>query len=390
MRFHAALLAILAAAPLRAAETHQEFRAEAEAAYQRKDYAAARAASLAALALRPDSPRYLHNVAATSALLGDKTSALDHLQRLAALGVAPPIERDPDFASLQGTPEFVRLLRALAENRAPRGQPEILAELPGRTGIIEGIAYRARTGDVFLGDVHHRCIWKRDRDGRVTRFTAEDDELLGIFGLAIDEPRNTLWAAMTAVPEMEGYTRELKGHSALAAFNLSTSELIRIVEVPGDGRDRGAEDPEKIADSPRFSSLQGLVLEKSTLLVADYANGLFSLDLASGKLTALVPPPNSTLLGLDGLVAVPGGVIATQNGVEPQRLVRIGLNDRLDAITSFEVLASGHPQLADLTLATLVDGVPTFVAGAGWEGYDPELGRPPRPHTVRLVQVPLP
>src|SRR5688500_15386760 len=93
-------------------KTHEDFRAEATAAYERKDYAAAREATAAALALRPDSPQYLHQLAAVSALLGDAKGALAYLGQVAALGVAPKIERDPDLASLQGTPEFLRMLQA--------------------------------------------------------------------------------------------------------------------------------------------------------------------------------------------------------------------------------------------------------------------------------------
>lgn len=420
MRYLAMLL--LAAASLSAAEsvskTHQDFRADADAAYQRKDYATAKSAISAALRLRPDSPRYLHSLAALSALTGDAKGALDRLRQLAALGVGPQIERDPDFASLQGTPEFLRIIGAFATNRAPRGEVSVFAELPGRTGIIEGIAFRPRTGDLFFGDVHHRCIWRRDRTGQVVRFTAEDDELLGIFGLAIDEERNTLWATMTALPEMAGFTSVQKGQSALADFNLTTSELRRVVPVPGDGRDHGcgdllvapdgtvfltdskapviwklapdAEEIEKVADSPVFSSLQGLALEKRSLLVADYANGLFTVDLATGNISALTAPPGTTLLGIDGLVGIPGGIIAVQNGVEPQRVIRIALTPDRDAVTDVTVLASALPNFSDLSLITLADGHPTLIAGAGWEGFDPAKAKQPPAHTVRVFQVMLP
>jgi len=417
MRFFVASL--LALTPLLAADkTHQDFRKEAVAAYQRKDYHAAREATLAALDLRPDSPRYLYNLAALSALTNDTATALDTLRQLAALGVVLPIERDPDFANLQATPEFLRILQQMAAHKEPRGEVGIVAELPGRTGIIEGIAFRPRTGDLFLSDVHHRCIWKRDRDGRITRFTADDDELLGVFGLALDEPRNTLWAAVAALPEMSGFTADQKDHTGLAEFNLGTSELRRVIPLPGDGRSHalgdllvapdgtvyatdskapviwklapGAEEFEKVADSPVFASLQGLVLAKDNLLVADYSNGLFTVELATGNITALSPPKNTTLLGLDGLVAAPGGVVATQNGVEPQRVLHLALTPALDRVTSVTVIAAGHPHLTDLTLVTLVNDRPTVIAGAGWEGYNPEKAKQPPTHTVRLFQIALP
>ena len=400
------------------AKTQEDFRAEAAAAYQRKDFAAAREAMLGALALRPDSPRYLHNLAALCARLDESAAALDYLRRLVALGVAPRIERDPDLGSLQGTTEFAQILQQFAEIRSPTGETEIVAELPGRTGVIEGIAFRARTGDLFLGDVHHRCIWRRDRDGQIARYSAEDEELLGIFGLAIDEQRNALWATMSAVPEMSGYASEMKGYAALAEFNLATSELRRVVPVPIDGRDHGlgdlcvgpdgtvyatdskapviwhlapdAEELQKSADTPIFGSLQGLVIERRTLLVADYMNGLFTVDLATGNINALTPPKNVTLVGIDGVVTVPGGIVAIQNGVEPQRVIRISLTADLDAVTSVSVLASGLPQLTDLGLVTLVNDRPTFIGSTGWEEFEHAKGKPPAAHTVRIFQVSLP
>ncbi len=409
-----------ASAQSAAPSPHTTLRRTAEAAYQRKDFAAARDAYAAALALRPDSPRYLHNLAATQALTGRNDDAVTTLNRLTALGVATAVERDPDFASLQGTPAFNAIRTALAANREPQGDADLLVELPGRTGIIEGIAFRDRTGDLFLGDVHQRCIWRRDRDGRVTRYSAEDEELLGVFGLALDETRQTLWAATSAVAEMSGFTPEQKGRAALAAFSLVTGEFRRVVEVPSDGRDHvlgdlvvapdgtiyatdsaapiiwrylpGAEEMEKLVEYPAFVSLQGLVLTNRTLIVADYANGLFAIDLSESApvVRAFASPPNTTLLGLDGLAPAPDGLFAVQNGVTPQRLLRITLSADLTSISLVTVLASGLPRMHDLALLTLVNGRPTFIANAGWENFDPAKSASPPAHSVGIFQTTAP
>lgn len=408
------------AQPAADSAAHPALRRTAEAAHQRKDFDAAREAYTAALALRPDSPRYLHGLAAAQALTGRPEDALATLRRLTALGVATPVERDAAFASLQGTPAFNALRSALAANRAPQGEADLLVELPGRTGLIEGLAFRDRTGDLFLGDVHRRCLWRRDRDGRVTRFSAEDEELLGVFGLALDESRQTLWAATSAVPEMTGFTQDKKGLAALAAFSLLTGELRRIVDVPSDGRDHvlgdllvapdgtiyatdsaapiiwrylpGAEEMDKLVEYPGFVSLQGLVLTNRTLLVADYANGLFAIDLSDSApvVRALAPPPDATLLGLDGLAPAPDGLFAVQNGVTPQRLVRIGLSPDLTTVTGLTILAASLPHLNDLALVTLVNGRPTFLANAGWDSFDPAKTPHPPAHTVRIFQAILP
>lgn len=402
-------------AAVAAEKTHQQYAEQARAAYERRDFPVAREAMTAALFLRPDSPRYLHNLAAVEALAGDDQAALKTLDELAALGLAPALERDPDFARLQGTPGFLRLLGRLRENREPRGAVFGWAELPGRTGVIEGIAYRPSTKDVFLGDVHHRCIWRRDPSGSVVQFHAADEAILGVFGLALDEPRQTLWAAVAAVPEMEGYTPEQKGHTGLAEFDLANGELRRVVALAGDGRQNalgdlvvapdgtvyatdfkapiiwklapGAEEFQKVADAAVFASLQGLALQGSMLVVADHANGLFAVELATGNVSALPPPKHVTLLGLDGLVATPDGLLATQNGVQPARVLRIALTPAADAVTAVTVLASGQPELDDLSLLTMIDGRPGVVAGSGWEAFDPAKTPHPAPHPVRLLQI---
>ncbi len=410
------LLAAAVPAATAAEKTHRDFRAEAAAAYQKQDYAAALAATRAALELRPDSPRYLYNLAAMHALLGARDEALRALGRLAALGVYLPAERDKDFASLQGDPDFRRLVRQLDAHREPHGAADVVAELPGRTGILEGLAFRPRTGDLFLGDVHHRCIWRRDRDGQVHRFSAEDEELFGCFALAIDEARNTLWAVTTATPEMAGYTAEMKGVTGVAEFNLATSELRRVVLLPGDGRDHflgdlllledgslvatdsrapilwrlpaGAEEWIKVAESPAFASLQGVVAWRRDLVVSDYSNGFFVVDPVRGSVRPLAAPPGTTLLGVDGLVALPDSLVAVQNGVVPQRVLRINLDPAAETITSVQVLAAGLPNFTDLSLIALVNDLPTVIAGAGWDLFDPAKAKVPPAHTVRIFQLP--
>lgn len=409
-----------------AERSHAELRQDANAAYDRKDYTAARKALTAALALRPDSPRDSYHLAALAALAGDSTTALAQLRHLAALGLFFAAGRDRDFASLQGTREFNEVLRMLQNNREPQGEADLFAELPGRTGIIEGIAFRARTGDLFLGDAHHRCIWRRDDMGKIARFTAEDEEVFGVFGLAVDEPRNALWAATTAVPAMAGFTKELKGQAALAEFDLTSGELRRILPLPDDGREHGLGDlvvgqdgtiylSDSLApiiwrldpgsttiaaliESPLFSSLQGLVISNRTLLVADYANGVFAIDVnarnveenAERAIHRLIPPANATLSGIDGLVAAPGGVVGVQNGVEPQRLVHLALPSDFRSITKFTVLAAGLPDFSDLGLVTLAQGRLLVVANTGWETFDPEKQPQPAAHVVRVFQTRAP
>lgn len=82
--------------------------------------------------------------------------------------------------------------------------------------------------------------------------------------------------------------------------------------------DGEALEPFRVTDQ-RFVSLQGMALSPGAgarLLVADYALGLFAIDLASRRVSSVSVPSGYTLLGLDGLAGT-GPFIATQNGVNP-------------------------------------------------------------------------
>ena len=50
----------------------------------------------------------------------------------------------------------------------------------------------------------------------------------------------------------------------------------------------------------------------------------------------------------------------------------------------------GSDRTIDLALVALVNDRPTFVAGSGWEGYDPARRPDPPAHTVRIFQAALP
>lgn len=419
LRLH--LLLLLGALPAFAttpAKTHFDHRRELVAAYQRKDYPAMRAACAAALALRPDSPRYLFNLATAEVLDGQPTAALATLRRLAALGVSLPVEKSPDLAPLRAEPEFDAILAALAANRAPRGSVTPLHAVDAVAGIWEGLAWQKSTGDFLIGDVHRRGIWRLDSAGNLSTFAAPAG-ILGVFGLALDESRGALWAATSAVPEMTGYRAELQGAADLAEFALADGSLRRLLRVPADGRDHllgdltlapdgtvyltdsaapviwrlapAGTELEIVCESPAFASLQGLALlnQGQTLLVSDYANGLHTVDLATGDIRSIAPPPDATLLGIDGLVAHGADVFAVQNGIAPSRIVHFRLSADGTTLEHFNVLAAALLGLDDLTLLTLADGQPTVIAGGGWTQFTGST-EPPAPHPSRILQVQRP
>lgn len=413
------------AEPSTATEAMKLARAAAAAA-EAQDFPAYLAKMEAAAALRPDFPRILVNLAAAQLANDRADDALLTLGRLAALGAHSPVEKSDEFAALRGRKEFKDAIAKLAKNMEPKGEGEIAFTLPEMTGLIEGIAWREKTGDFFFGDVYHRVVWLRTKDKKMRRFTADDESVFGIFGLAVDEERGALWAATSAVPSMRGYTDELDGAAGLAEFDLATGALRRVVRVPNRGDhqthvlgdlalapdggiflpDSGApvlwwlpphaESLEFFADSPEFLSLQSVVVapDRGALLVADHASGLLRVDLTTRAVRRLELPPDTTLNGLDGMVRASNGeLIAIQNGLRPKRVLQVAVDAAGEAVTSVTILEAAHLNMPDPTLGCFAEaGEFFFIGNAGWarfEGSD-VTASPPRPVPVFKTKLAVP
>ena len=325
------------------------------------------------------------------------------------MGLTAAIEQDPSLGSLRSAPKFGDLVRDFAANATPRGAAAPHFSLPGMTGIIESIAFRSSTGEWFFGDVRNRGIWRRDAQGVLTLYSAASDGLLGVFDLKIDEQRQLLWASTSMLAEVEGFTAAEQGRAELVAYDLVSGKIARRIALPVSPKGRAlgsiavsangtvyatdsttaavwrvapdSEQAEEFVTHADFISLQGLdfVDDGRALIVADHGSGLWHIDLETRAVTFLPPPADTTLFGLDGLTAVPGGLIAVQNGIAPMRVIRIflGPDDRPAAV---KILEAAHADMADPTLGVFVNGEYVFVANAGWNLFQ-NPGAPPAPRS---------
>ncbi len=407
---------------------------EAAAAAEVPDAAGYLAKMEEAVALRPDFPRMLVNLAAAQLANDRAADALATLERLAALGTHSPVEKSPEFVALRGRKEFDAVVKKLAANLYPKGRGEIDFSVPGMTGVIEGLAWREQTGEFFFGDAHHRCVWVRtpaptekgskDRDAKVRRFTPEGEELWGVLGLVVDEANGVLWAATSAVPAMSGFTQAQDGTAGLAEIDLATGAVRRVVPVVRGAGDRhshvlgdlvlgpdgsvylpdsgapvvwrlapGGAALEPLVESTEFLSLQGAAVSRdgSALWVADHANGLLRVDLGSLAVSRPESPANTTLLGLDALVRAPNGnLIAVQNGVRPTRVLRIALDASGEGIAGVTVLEAAHLTMAAPALGCIATGGDFFFVGhAGWGRFDDAGAGSTAPRPVPIFRTKL-
>ncbi len=205
--------------------TTRELAREALAAEEEKNYPVFLAKMTEAVALRPDYPRLLVNLAEAQTVNGQETEAVATLERVAALGMHSPVDQAKAFAGLRGRKDFKTVVAHLEANLRPIGAGEIDFTLRDMTGLVEGIAWREKPREFLFGDVNQRTIWVRSASGSVRRFCAPDQSLWGIFGLVLDEDHGTLWAATTAVSAMQGYAPEQSGMAGLAEFDLGTGRF---------------------------------------------------------------------------------------------------------------------------------------------------------------------
>jgi sugar lactone lactonase YvrE len=302
-----------------------------------------------------------------------------------------------------------------AASTAPAGGGAAFT-LPDMRGLIEGIAFRPKTGAYYFGDVRLRCVWVRAADGRVTRFSAPDDRLLGVFRIAVDETRGALWASMGALEQMDGFAERHKGAGGLAELDLATGAIRRVVMAPADGAPHLLGDFVQLADgtiyatdttSPviwtlapggstlaplvtgGFKSLQGITLDADArgVFVTDYRVGVLHVDIATKTIRTLTTPAGADLRGLDTLLRTPdGALVAIFNATPRQRVLRLALDAAATAIAGMDVLIA-DPAMTDATLGALVGDDLVFIADGGWTRFEPgKVDASPRP--VPVFRVP--
>ena len=121
-----------------------------------------------------------------------------------------------------------------------------------------------------------------------------------------------------------------------------------------------------------FVSLQGLDFseDEDELFVADYSRGVFVIDLRTRKHFNLEPAPGSTLLGCDGLYFYRRSLIATQNGTNPNRIIRLHLDRSMRAVERLEILEANNPLFDEPTLGVRVKDTFYYIANSQWGAVD--------------------
>lgn len=400
------LLATVLAAPLAHAAPIDDKVAAATAAKDTGDYPAMETSLREVLALRPLHPRWTYHLAVARAKQGATDAALVLLEQVAAQGVAYQPETDPDLAMLVANPRFSAIAARFARNRAPAGALRVAFTLEDRGLIPEGLVCAA-DGSCFVSSVRRGSITRVMPDGRARPFvTARRDGLWSALGLELDPKRGVLWVASAALPQLDGVTVEERGRTGVFAFALGDGRLVHRIVLPDDGKAHALGDLRVLDDGrllvsdqqggvlytldPKAGSFrrltsagalvspQGAVVARDgqSAIVADRALGLMKVSLMTGAVSRVPALTEICTYGIDGLYAHGDALIAVQNGIRPNRVVRFEL-DAAGRVSRSTLLAANDPRFSEPTLGAVIGNRFRFIANSQWDRFDAEGKLPP-------------
>jgi hypothetical protein len=376
------------------AQTASDYYDAALKAYKAKDYKSFVENLQKTLDAGANHPRIYYNLACGYALLNDQPKAIEWLNRIAALGIAYPVEEEADLASIRETPEFKTVVEKFKQNSVPLIHSKVAFTLP-EDFVPEGLTYDSTSRSFYAGSILLKKIVRVDTDGKVSDVSANQDALYEVLGMSIDPKRNFLWASSSQFVDADSDAKKV---SALFRYDLKTKKLLKRYDLPNDHPhglgdvivnqegdayttdsltpaiyrvDHQTDKLEQLPIGDLFRSPQGLCFspDEKLLFVADYVRGLFVIDVSANKHWNLKAPSNSTIAGIDGLYQYKGQLIATQNGFAPNRILRLTLNSANDEVSRVDVLEAGDPSKGESTLGVIVGDDFYYVANSQFTIY---------------------
>lgn len=396
----------------------QRLRAEGVAAANAEDLATATARLAEADGRIPNHPGLMLMRARLAAGAGQPEAAVAQLRRYADAGLVVNIAGDAALSSLDGTPAFEAAAAAIEANRAPVGADRMrpLAAVPG-DGLVESVARDAARGRWLVALVRGRTIMALDDAGEATPFLAPDPGIGGVLGLALDARSGVLWAATAPVPPaVHGLAGDaVRPRAALLKIEAASGRVLARYPTPADNESLGdvtlaADGTVHVAGGDLFHlrpggealevllpagvmrSPQGMAVtpDGAALIVADYSSGLWRVDRESGEATRLAAPARASLIGVDGLISDGRALYALQNGVAPQRVLKLTPDAGWRRIEAVEVLAANLPQVDEPTTGLVHEGELVFVSRSQWSDFDGQGAlRTPHPEPALISRLRL-
>ncbi|MGY6553722.1 MAG: SMP-30/gluconolactonase/LRE family protein [Wenzhouxiangella sp.] len=300
-----------------------------------------------------------------------------------------------------------RLYSHLTDLMRDAGQPfglfDVYAELPQDLAMPEAVAIDRAANRLFVGSLRDGRIHVRGPDGEWQLFVSPDsvEGLNSVFGLDVDAERGHLWVATGHAPQFVAFDAEAAPQTALLKLDLKTGErlakhtigesalahLLGSVIVASDGTvfaadtrhpllfrlQPEAESLELFFGSQNLTSLRGLALsgDNRLLYVADYELGIV-IVAADGTQQAwqLAAPETLNLGGIDGIYWWNQHLVVIQNGISPQRVLRLQLGPDGLGVTAVAPVLAALEEFDTPTFGTMDGSRLLMLSGSHWQHVD--------------------
>lgn len=348
---------------------------QANKAYAAGDYTAFRQALETLHELRPNNSQYMYQLVLAYALLNEKTPAYDLMLRMQQQGLAYDFTTTDDSLNIRGTEVFDYVNNLMEQAAQPMGEVEAVFTLPENARLPEAFSWDESRQKFLIGTIAEGKVLAVGKDGQVEELLKADQHngLGAVIGILADPARNRLWITSAAIPAFVHFSPKDKGRSALFEFKLDTLELVKHYAAPADGNahilgnmvlapngdlfiaDRvlplvyskpanGDQIEPKLVLKDMVSQ-RGLAMQPGGRLmyVADREMGIMIVDFVAKQAGFLAAPETLNLGGIDGLYLKDNALYVIQNGIVPQRIMRLQLDANGTTVESVRPLAVAQP-----------------------------------------------
>ena len=250
----------------------------------------------------------------------------------------------------------------------------------------------------LIGTVAEGQILAVGKDGQVSELLKASDAngLWAIFDILVDESRNRLWVTSASTPGYLRFDPVQNGRSALFEFDLKTLDFIRRYPVPVDGQphilgsmvldpngsiyiaDRavpliyskpaGQDKMRPILILKEMVSQRGIAMQPDgrIMYVADRESGIMVVDLEGQQARLLEVPDTLNVGGIDGLYLDNNRLFVIQNGIKPQRVMRLQLDPSGTKVASIAPVAVALPEFDLPSFGTIEGEDLYYFANSQW------------------------
>ena len=374
--------------------------AKVNEAYIAKDYLTFRKSLESLHKLRPNNSDYMYQLVIAHALLNEKGKAYELMLGMQQQGLSYDFTESEHTQSLRGTEVFDYVNDLLKISGNPIGEAESVFVLPETVVMPETIAWDESRQKFLVGTIAEGQVLAVGKDGQVTELLKASPEngMWAIFDILVDAPRNRLWVTSASTPGYLRFDPVDKGRSALFEFDLKTLDLIRRHPVPVDGKphilgsmtidpnggvfiaDRvlpliyskpaGEDKLKPILVLKEMISQRGVAMQSDgrIMYVADREMGIMVVDLEGKQARLLEVPATFNVGGIDGIYLNNNRLFVIQNGISPQRVMRLQLDSSGTKVASVAPLAVALPEF-DLPSFGAIEGEDLYYfANSQWVG----------------------